>query len=46
MNASPAHKHRPAERHAVLPRGIGVLIAAFGALLCWGALIGLVGAIN
>jgi len=26
----------------VLPRSIGVLITAFGALLCWGALIGIV----
>jgi hypothetical protein len=24
-----------------LPRSIGVMIAAFGALLCWGALIGI-----
>jgi hypothetical protein len=30
----------------MLPRSVGVLVTAFGALLCWGALIGLVQAIS
>jgi hypothetical protein len=29
-----------------LPRSIGVMIAAFGALLCWGALIGIARAVS
>jgi hypothetical protein len=45
MDASSVGKHEPPAPDAVLPRSVGVLIAAVGALLCWGALIALVQAI-
>jgi hypothetical protein len=46
MDASSVGKHEPATADAVLPRSVGVLIAAIGALLCWGGLIALVQAIR
>jgi hypothetical protein len=30
----------------VLPRSVGVMIAALGALMCWGALIGIIQAVG
>lgn len=33
-------------RRSMLPRSIGVLLAAFGSLLCWAGLIGIFQAIN